>query len=80
MLKFIGTVNDRPTLGLGLSDDNIILLKEGRPILLHLSEAQLPYDLQILIFHGATEQSMIDELNKHGTIIDTPAQTSGRVN
>ena len=66
MLKFIGTFNDRPTLGLGLSDENIRKLQEGKPIAIHLSEVDLPYDLSIVIFHGKTEISMITDLQDRG--------------
>jgi hypothetical protein len=70
MLKFTGYINDRPSVGLGLSDDNIKLLQEGRPMLIHLSEVGLPYDLQLFIFYGPTEQDMINSLKDIGAQVD----------
>jgi hypothetical protein len=66
LIKFTGYIDNRPTLGMGLSDENIRKLREGKPIVIHLSELDLPYDLQIFLFTGPTEQDMVDMLKEIG--------------
>ena len=47
----------------GLSDRNMELLKEGKPIKFNLKEAQLSeHDIDIFIFNGRTEDSMYESM------------------
>lgn len=75
MIKFVGEIEGRPALGLGLSHENLRLLKgseteECRPIHIHLSELGLPYDLTLIIFAGETEQTMTDMFKENGILTD----------
>lgn len=57
MLKFSYTNKDGITsYGFGLSERNVKLLKEGKPIVIDL--AQMGGQGKILIFYGKTEQAM----------------------
>ena len=60
MVKFVGTDPDtgRRTIGIGLSAGNMNKLLEGRPILFSLSELNLPWEADVFIFGGETEQDM----------------------
>lgn len=53
---------------LGLSDRNLELLREGKPILFDGSEVRLP-GVKIAIMHGKTERDMEQGLIKNGFII-----------
>lgn len=59
----------------GLSDRNVELLREGKPVHIEGVEIGLPH-LDLYIFHGATEQAMFDDLVRHGLI--TPLIPGGR--
>lgn len=48
---------------LGLSDINLELLRQGKPIKLNLSELGLP-DQPIFIIHGETEQKMKEQFKE----------------
>lgn len=52
---------------LGLSDENMKRLSEGKPIKFNLKDLNLPIDLDIVIFNGRTEEEMYkDFLDKIG--------------
>lgn len=62
------------TIMLGLSDMNIERLKAGQPILFNLKESKLAdLDVNILIFNGATEESMymdmIDDIGPNTILV-----------
>lgn len=69
MIKFLGSRNGRPLLGIGLSRGNCRKLLEGKPIFIDLkvmlfqSGADMN-DATVLIFGGETEQTMQDNLQK----------------
>ncbi len=64
MIKFrIGNL-----LGFGLSEGNLRLLREGRPI--HIHGAQLGCADDFLIVYGATERDIVDQMRKSG--LDVP--------
>lgn len=57
MVKFGATLPDgRKLIGLGISAENVKLLKQGRPILVRGAEMDLECD--ITIFYGETEEDM----------------------
>lgn len=56
MIKFVGTNDDKPFVGLGLSRRNFELLMQGRPIQITGKDLGIPFD--ILILGGETEEAM----------------------
>ena len=62
MVKFTGEKNGKQVVGLGLSEGNLGKLREGKPILVDLSEMIPGSTMEILIFYGATERAMYEEL------------------
>lgn len=64
MIKFTGTGPKGRMLFLGLSDKNLQLLREGRPI--KVIGAEVGVDHDVVIFHGRTEQEMVDSLQRNG--------------
>ena len=69
MIKFSVKANERKLLGFALSEQNIILLKEGKPIHSDLSTLGIP-DWDVLIFYGKTEDEIIETLKEHKLIKD----------
>ena len=59
MIKFVANKDaaDGPLVGLGLSRNNIALLKEGRPIVVNLADLGLAPG-KVMIFYGKTESAM----------------------
>lgn len=63
MIKFTAGKEDGATLiGLGLSEGNLAKLKEGKPIVVWIQEMIPDCKMEVLIFYGATEQAMYEEL------------------
>lgn len=68
MFKFRASKPDGRTLiGLGLSDENVRLLTSDRPILVTLAALEIPpgtdpNTIDVVIFHGKTEEEMRDTL------------------
>lgn len=63
MIKACGKNEDgSPFILLGLSHENLKRLKEGQPVLIHLSELGL--EGEIAIFAGETEASMEADMKK----------------
>ena len=52
----------------GLSDRNIELLKEGKPIVIDMAEMGIP-DMVIGIMYGETEEAIIEELRQAGFLL-----------
>jgi hypothetical protein len=50
----------------GLSEKNVQLLKEGKPIKIDMTELGLTG--KVLIFYGKTEEDMMSEFKKHGLL------------
>lgn len=73
MLKVAIRRRGRPVVGLGLSDENVRLLTDGKPIMLNLKELGLS-NIELFIFHGATEADMRGDLIKHGLITEDTEQ------
>lgn len=76
MIKFKGkNKDDKPVLGLGLSNANIQALISGRPILIDEPEF---FDGEILIMHGTTEQHIVNQLgNAIDKDVDMKKSTDG---
>lgn len=55
---------------LGLSDRNLKLLQEGRPIKINLEELGLPSQI-LIIMHGKTESEIEKDLLENSGRIDT---------
>ena len=68
MIKFTGTFDGKPSVGIGLSHKNLDKLKAGEYIHIHLAELNLPYDLTIFIFAGTTEEQMHKDFLEAGAI------------
>ncbi len=71
MIKFAATSpNGRKILGIGLSYGNLDRLKAGNPIHFNAEEMGLPgfYFDEVLIYAGATEESMCRDLQESGFI------------
>jgi hypothetical protein len=74
MIKFTATKPDGgKVLFLGVSDKNVKLLVEGRPIQLIGKDVGCDHD--IYVFHGATEQAMIDLLVGSGVKLPNEVKT-----
>ena len=61
MIKFIGDSRENKghkLVGLGISEGNVIKLKEGKPILVKLNEMIPDCNIDVLIFYGKTEQEL----------------------
>jgi len=75
MIKFQATnpENGRKILGLGLSHGNLDRLKEGKPIHFNAEQMGLPMlnVNEVLIYVGATEESMRRDLAEHGYLDGT---------
>lgn len=66
MLKLRVMTDNGPILVLGLSATNIERLQDGMPIKVNLAEMGLQG--QVFIFTGATEDSMLKELQDAGLV------------
>jgi len=66
MIKAKGTINGTPIYLMGLSEQNIQLLKEGKPILFDGSEIGISGN--VVIMYGETELHIQDELEKAGLL------------
>ena len=62
MIKFTGERDGKHLVGFGLSEGNLKKLREGKPILVDLSEMIPGCKMEVLIFYGATEQAMYQEI------------------
>jgi len=72
MIKFLAKMESGNMLGIGLSEKNVELLKEGKPINIELDEMISPgggiqhtelTDLkQSVVFYGTTEEEMAKDL------------------
>lgn len=69
MIKVKTTRGDgAPLYILGLSAENIALLKNGKPIHVDLAKMGGPLAGSVVIFAGETEEAMFAELNSGGHI------------
>lgn len=65
---------------LGLSEENIKRLKQGKPISFNLSALAMP-PCPVMIFYGKTEDAMLEELRKAGMCMDpTMLEPGGKLN
>lgn len=62
MVKFTGERDGKHLVGFGLSAGNLEMLREGKPILVDLSEMIPGCKMEVLIFYGVTEQAMYQEI------------------
>lgn len=67
MIKFTGTQDGKPLLGLGLSRGNCDKLLAGQPIVIHCEQIGLA-PLTIFLMGGETEESMAGELLSTGAL------------
>lgn len=61
MIKF-KTADDKGNvkLGFGISEENVRLLKQGKPILINLREMGI--DAEVMIFYGKTEKDILNDI------------------
>lgn len=64
MIRFTVDRNGRPTIGLGLTAENIRRLKAGQPISVAGESVNIP-NVDILILYGETENDIFKELKPH---------------
>jgi hypothetical protein len=64
MIKFktFNVKTQRPFIGFGLSDKNIELLKENKPIVINGKD--MDSDVDFMIFWGKTEEEMYEDLKE----------------
>lgn len=68
MIKFVSTKpNGTKLVGMGLSEENVKRLKEGKPISFNLDELGFE-GLEGLIFYGETEESIVADLRAKGLV------------
>ncbi len=79
MIKFLGTSDGRPMIGLGLSRGNCRKLLEGKPIFIDLKVMMMDMnpppnlnDATILIFGGETEDEMQATLGRADISLPKP--------
>lgn len=64
MIKFCaGISGNRLLLGIGLSEGNIELLKEGRPIVFSGEDLGIR-NLTVIVDYGETEQALVDKYSR----------------
>jgi hypothetical protein len=70
MIKFTATNPNSGSklIGLGITAANVELLKQGKPIHVKFSELGLPWDGEILLFFGETEDAIAKDLAAQGLI------------
>jgi hypothetical protein len=72
MIKFRAMQeNGRELVGLGLSDNNLDKLRQGMPIAIGKGRNDIGLPFDILIFHGETEQDIVDKLRQEGLVDDS---------
>jgi len=64
MIKALGKKGNSPVLFFGLSEGNIDLLKQGKPIIVDLAE--MGSDGTVIITYGKTEIDIMQDLQKAG--------------
>ena len=62
MIKMSGTSGKRKVILLGLSEGNLMRLREKKPIVINGEEMNMP-DLDIIICWGETEDKLAEELS-----------------
>lgn len=68
MIKFKvgdGANGVTPMIGLGLTEDNFNLLRQGKPI--HIKANEIKSDVDILIFWGKDHKEILKQLKPHIT-------------
>lgn len=58
MIRFKATRNGKPSIGLGISRENVRRLQKGQPILVTGESVGMPELDSILIFFGESEKAM----------------------
>jgi hypothetical protein len=80
VLKFLSTNRERALVGLGLTDENLRRMQEGKPVYVKLSELGVDEhranQVEVFIYHGADEESLRRQLDEAGLI--TP-ETESRI-
>lgn len=61
MVKFTASTPDGLLVGLGITYENVIRLKQGKPIHIQLADLGLPQG-ELLIFYGKDEQAITKDL------------------
>jgi hypothetical protein len=67
MIKFRAKGDNGDIYGLGLSAKNVELLKQGKPIVIDMTDIGVP-GRTIMLFYGETEQDIVKELKGYGLI------------
>jgi hypothetical protein len=81
MLKFLSTNRARALVGLGLTDENLRRMQDGKPVYVKLSEfgigeSHYAGQVELFIYHGTDEESLRRQLDEAGLI--TP-ETESRI-
>lgn len=62
MIKFkVDAKNNRKLIGLGITEENVKGLKEGKPIFINGEEVDIP-GIDIMVFYGKDEKAIQDSL------------------
>lgn len=77
MLKLKMTANGKPTILIGLSDENIKRMREDKPVHIFLSELGLG-DGELVIFTGPDEEAMATTLEDAGVLPKGSAKAAAR--
>lgn len=68
MIRFRAEPDGRaPIVFLGLSDANVTRLRAGQPIRIPADDA-IGVGVEVVIYHGATEEDLTRELEQHGLL------------
>ena len=66
MMKLAGMKDGKPLYAFGLSEGNIIRLKQDMPIVVELE--QMGGIGSVMIFYGTTDQELYDKINATGML------------
>ena len=68
MIKFlIDRADGKKVIGLALSEQNVIRLKNDEPIVTDLDQLNM-LNVDVIIFYGETEEKIVNKLIEHGLI------------
>lgn len=76
MIKAKGRHKGRDVIVLGLSEGNIVRLREGKPIHIFREEMNIPFD--VIIMWGETEEAMSKQLIGPETVVRGSAERPKR--
>lgn len=74
MIKAISETPDGSFILLGLSEENLRRLREGKPLLVQMSE--LGHEGRVVIVYGETEEAIVRMLREEG-LLDSSTKVRG---